>query len=137
MTSSLVLTLALPRGPDPNSDQVPPELDSAFLLAAEAAKQPPTAQGGFVVRITSPVGCVTYAPLRGLPENDLVAAEVFRLTNPEGLPLTADDGDAAPPQADARDGAILWREIGPTGKGILCFVAGAVAMGVAMLPGAF
>ena len=129
--------MALPRGPGPESEQVPPELDCAFLLAAEAAKQPPTAQGGFVVRITSPVGCVTYAPLRGLPENDLVAAEVFRLTNPEGLPLPADESDAAPPLADARDGAIRWRDIGPNGMGILCFVAGAVAMGVAMLPGAF
>ena len=89
------------------------------------------------MRITSPVGCVTYAPLRGLPENDLVAAEVFRLTNPEGLPLPADESDAAPPLADARDGAIRWRDIGPNGMGILCFVAGAVAMGVAMLPGAF
>ena len=64
------------------------ELDSAVLLAAEAAKHAPTAQGGFVVRITNPVGEILHVPLRGAAENDLEAAEAFRLTNPEGqLPL--------------------------------------------------
>ena len=35
-------------------------------------------------RITNPAGETFYVPLRGLPENDMHAAEAFRLTNPEG-----------------------------------------------------
>lgn len=70
---------------------VPVELDGAALLASEASKQPPTAKGGFVVRITNPAGEVTHVPLRGVPENTLEAADAWRLTNPEGLPQDDDD----------------------------------------------
>jgi hypothetical protein len=48
---------------------VAPEVETAVLLAAEAAKQPPTTAGGFVVRLRLTGGKTAYAPLLGLPEN--------------------------------------------------------------------
>lgn len=47
----------------------PSEYGTASRIAAAAAEQPPTAQGGFVVRFGLRGGETTYVPLIGLPEN--------------------------------------------------------------------
>jgi hypothetical protein len=90
---------------------VRPELNSAAYLAIEASKQPPTARGGFVVRITNLAGEVTFVPLRGLRENTLEAADAWRLTNPEAKGLDARgllQGDTEPTE----DEPVPWaREV--------------------------